>query len=427
MTNTIDYHPSMAGHIEKVLSGEYALPESVSLPEKPLILDIGANCGAFTKWAKDNYSDAKIIAYEPNPEALRYYAKNHPGQKVMPAAITGSDQSMVTLYLGKHNIGEASTVIGIEQCGESIEVPAINANTLPSCDFAKIDCEGMELVIVEELAGRCKAIAAEVHSCADMNQIAIILSNHGYRWFADVTGTERWIVKAWLPELESTPESKHEFDNVFIGIPIHYTPTANFMLSCMALQGIMQGARWKFLVGDSHPDRARNIIVSEFMRSDKDYLLFLDADLKFNRADIAKLIRHNVDIAVGFYAKKMPGMAQWVGTAIDPTPDENGIVTMREAGTGCMLIHRRVFESIHKAYPDRHYIADGSSLPEYDYFSSGVRYCPDRKANRWMSEDWAFCMDARQCGYTIHGDTNIVLLHEGACLFPTDYERKEST
>lgn len=211
------------------------------------------------------------------------------------------------------------------------------------------------------------------------------------------------------------------FKGVYVGIPIHYNPTANFSISCMMLQRKAGGATWKFHVGDSHPDRARNVIARLFLESNCDRLLFLDADLKFDAEEIVRLCSHDVDIACGFYPLKKPGPAVWVGNALDDTPNDKGLIRMREAGTGCLVIHRRVFEAMRTAYPEISYHADPKGeYEEWDFFRSGVYYDPMAKRRRWLSEDWAFCRMARECGFEIYGDKSVACYHEGSCLYPTE-------
>jgi hypothetical protein len=52
-------------HAADVLAGSYDIPFN---PEKPpVILDIGANIGAFTSWAAKRWPGCVIHAYEPHP------------------------------------------------------------------------------------------------------------------------------------------------------------------------------------------------------------------------------------------------------------------------------------------------------------------------------------------------------------------------
>jgi len=37
---------------------------------------------------------------------------------------------------------------------------------------------------------------------------------------------------------------------------------------------------------------------------------------------------------------------------------------------------------------------------------------------RKMSEDWHFCNEARRLGYTVYGDTKVLLRHAGGAVYP---------
>lgn len=408
----------MQPHVLKVLNGEYDIPQA-KLKAKPHFIDIGANCGAFVAWALDKYPDATIDAYEPNPETFKLLKANfgkHPQVTIKPYAVT-ADGGYVTMFEGRNNSGETSCFKGVEQTAKSFRVRAVKAANLPTCDFLKLDCEGMEAVILSQYDfSKCSAIAMEWHGKANARKCMRLLTGNAPE--GDLP--ERGIFK-WVPDAGEKESTTPTMENVFIAVPIHYQPTSAFTTSCMAMQRDYPGAQWEIMQGDSHPDRARNRLAKMFLDSDKDYMLFLDADLKFVAAQVASLVTRGKDMICGFYAKKTPGPAQWVGNALSLEKTADGLSLMREAATGCLLIHRRVFETMKKAYPEIEYTTDpDGDKTEWDFFKSGVYFDEDIKRRRWLSEDWAFSMLARKCGFDIYGDTSVVCLHEGACFYPTE-------
>lgn len=180
-------------------------------------------------------------------------------------------------------------------------------------------------------------------------------------------------------------------------------------------------------IGDSHPDRARNRIVKKFLDSGREWLLFLDADLKFNPNDILKLYSHGKDIMCGFYARKQIGPARWVANALTNEKTPEGFQVLREAGTGCMLINRKVIDAIIKAYPETQYTTDPKGdETEWAVFASGPVYDAEVGRRRWLSEDWLFCHRARACGFDILGDTSVILLHEGPVMYPIPQDKEET-
>ena len=412
---------SMIPYAEKIMNGEYDIP-GLELSDGATVLDIGACCGEFTAWALERWPTCKVIAYEPNPEALKYLYENFQDNdrvNIVPKAVSRSKSG--SLSKGKNNLGECS----FRDIGDGVDCIA----ELPESEFVKIDVEGMEVEVLDILkrSSSVRGIAIEFHSKD--------LGNKCLERIGGAVPTElgTGIIKArfstgGVPEvtIHSSGDVK-QYDpsktgaGVFIGVPIHYQPTSAFMLSCMALKDTLPSARWRVLQGDSHPDRARHRIIADFLESDCDYLVFIDADLKFEARQIESLVKRSRDIICGFYAKKTPGPPEWVGNAINPTPDEDGLVVMREAGTGCLVIHRRVFEAIIRAYPELRYQADpNGKRTEWAVCQSGVFWDPNAKRRRWLSEDWALCWRARSVGFTIYGDPDVVCIHEGSCFFPTE-------
>jgi FkbM family methyltransferase len=406
-------HPSMVPHCQKVLAGEYEI-RNLRLPDNPVIVDVGANCGAFTAWALKNWPTATVYAYEPNPEAIKFFKMNFGENKnvmLYEAAVTNVENPV--LRQGKNNIGEASIHDTGEQAGVGEIVARELPEDLPACHLLKIDAEGSELEILDGFDfGACVAVVLEYHSAEDCQKITEKLNGFGY--IIEIQGGEhRGIIKAYESKAIKCDTSK-----VMFGIPVHYSPTTAFATSMIKLSKAFPGCDIRFLEGDSHPDRARNRIARDFLASDKDYLFFLDADLAFEPETIMDLYKRGKDIVCGFYAKKQPGPAAWVGNVLSDEEDQEGLVTMREAGTGCICIHRNVLQAMKEAWPEIEYFCDGDGKMEWAFFDACVMFDWERKMRRWLSEDWAFCNRARQLGFEIYADKKAILLHQGSCFFP---------
>lgn len=171
--------------------------------------------------------------------------------------------------------------------------------------------------------------------------------------------------------------------------------------------------------GDSLVTRARNKIVKKFLESDKDYLMFIDSDIIFSRNHLNKLRAKCKDIIGGVYLKKMLPYSPVSNGHLETLDD--GLMIMREIGTGFMMIHRRVFERLIAEYPNIEYRPDDDEDKGkyYDFF--GVGKWDGEKANsggRYLSEDYYFCAMAREVGYKIHYDPSILVGHAGHAVFP---------
>lgn len=171
----------MQPHIQKVLAGEYGVPWDADKP--CLVLDIGANCGAFTVWAKMVWPKCEVDAYEPNPEMIEFLKKNIEGLEgvtVHESAV--GDIDLDRLYLGINNPGEGSQYQnGIEQKDDSIEIEVTDPESLLSYDIVKLDCEGAESYVLARLdLTQTKFVMYEYHSEKDRRFCDDVLSMSGF-------------------------------------------------------------------------------------------------------------------------------------------------------------------------------------------------------------------------------------------------------
>ena len=171
----------MLPHLKKTLEGEYAVPWDVETP--CLVLDVGANCGAFTVWAKLAWPKCEVDAYEPNPEMVKFLIKNIEGLEgvtVHESAVGNSGRDK--LYLGKHNPGESSQYPnGSEQTDDFIEIEVTEPESLLSYDIVKLDCEGAESYILARLdLSQTKFVMYEYHSEQHRRFCDEVLSMSGF-------------------------------------------------------------------------------------------------------------------------------------------------------------------------------------------------------------------------------------------------------
>lgn len=181
------YPDNMHEHINKIFEGEYALLLR-DHPEAPVVLDLGANVGAFAYWALRYWPGSRVICYEPNPAALSYFRKNL-SEEMTEGRITLHDKAVSSvpgrrfLFDGKFNLGEASLFCLEEQQETGLIVDVIHPKFLPPADILKVDTEGCEYEIISELltAGReYKLILFEYHSEAVRRSLDALLAYRGY-------------------------------------------------------------------------------------------------------------------------------------------------------------------------------------------------------------------------------------------------------
>jgi hypothetical protein len=167
----------MDAHVRAVLQGEYALPGLEDL-KAPVILDIGANVGAYAVWAKAQWPDCALICFEPNPKAFVYLKENtkRMGARLEDVAVTTMARPI--LRNGGENMGEASLHHWVGSDG--FEVRGLHPAELPLADIVKIDTEGCEAEILTHLKFKPRAICLEFHSERDRMFIDLLLSGRGY-------------------------------------------------------------------------------------------------------------------------------------------------------------------------------------------------------------------------------------------------------
>tara|TARA_R110000782_G_scaffold266497_1_gene360980 strand:- start:16 stop:777 length:762 start_codon:yes stop_codon:yes gene_type:complete len=177
------------------------------------IIDIGANVGLFTLYAKDSAS--QIISVEPTPSHQKIFEKicgKYDNVKLVKAALSDKNED-VSFYTCNENSTQNSlikgegTVIGdspsdenkVTVRGMTLET-LLNEHNIDHVDFCKIDIEGSEMIAITEetlkpVYDKIDRMFIEVHSTyssTDMKwednliinrkKIEKILDNVGYKY-----------------------------------------------------------------------------------------------------------------------------------------------------------------------------------------------------------------------------------------------------
>lgn len=150
-------------------------------------------------------------------------------------------------------------------------------------------------------------------------------------------------------------------------------------------------------------DHARNIACERALEGGFEWLFFLDDDVIPPPDAFRKLASRNLPIISGiYYRRNLPivpvmlrtnpqGMSNWVTEY-----PANSVMEVDLVGAGCLLIHNSVLRKMKSSWFN--WRSDHPELP----------------AHERLSEDFAFCYDARkQHGYKIHVDTSVQCLHCG--------------
>ncbi len=132
------------------------------------ILDVGANCGAFSVHAARRYPDARIHAFEPGGEARSYLERNTtplPNVVVHPFGLFDRDRSAV-LHHDAEDLGRASVRDDVARDptagSETVQLRDAGAWAdevgLDDIDILKVDVEGCELEVLGALSSRLATV-----------------------------------------------------------------------------------------------------------------------------------------------------------------------------------------------------------------------------------------------------------------------------
>jgi hypothetical protein len=197
------------------------------------------------------------------------------------------------------------------------------------------------------------------------------------------------------------------------------------------------------MMNESLITRARNTLAYDFLDTDATHLMFIDADITFNPADIISMVKADKDIICGLYPKKeinwktvseavksgveyqdLPSytgsfVVNLVGDAEQATGDVNEPMEIDNGGTGFMLIKRNVFETLKSTVPtytnDQILIVDKNPVKKiiHEFFATSI----DEVSNRLLSEDYHFCKIARQANFKVYAAPWANLSHSGTYNF----------
>jgi hypothetical protein len=164
-------------------------------------------------------------------------------------------------------------------------------------------------------------------------------------------------------------------------------------------------------------DVTRESMVNTALAAGFEWIFFLDSDVILPKDVFQKLFSHNLQLVCGLYKAKKPNGFFWAAwmkgkdnTGKDAfVPVASWTCRLFEVdviGTGCMLVHRSVFEEIRKK----------TDLPFFMWSKERNPTLLDKMGipnpmMREVSEDFWFCMLARHCGFKIVVDGEVKCGH----------------
>lgn len=170
----------------------------------------------------------------------------------------------------------------------------------------------------------------------------------------------------------------------------------------------------QFIPSNCFIDLTRNLIVSNFLKSDCSHLLFIDNDVTFPADAITKLLDHDLDLVGAAYPLRQDGVHFPVRIA--HAQPFGALIECEGIPTGFMLIKRSLIERMIAAYPERKFKELTAPDEHYELFSSGP------VDGVFWGEDYRFCQLATAIGTRIWCDTSIEMTHIGTKEYKADFK-----
>lgn len=143
-------------------------------------------------------------------------------------------------------------------------------------------------------------------------------------------------------------------------------------------------------------DVARNVIARYAEEHKFDYILWVDSDMILPKDTLTRLIKYDKDLVAGVYAYKLLNNERVVAKrhngedykdlTIKEIQESKGLIDIDAVGFGCVLTKVSMFEKI-----------------DYPYFI----YTQE------MGEDVYFCAKAKNAGFKLLLDTDLICGHKG--------------
>lgn len=185
------------------------------------------------------------------------------------------------------------------------------------------------------------------------------------------------------------------------------------------------------LSNESLLTRGRNHIAAVAIRQGWDRLMFIDADARFTYHQFIKVVTSVHDLTVGVCPLKVfPISLNYMPFKDDPyflkndMRSVNSLLALRDghksnyipvafAGTAFMSISRKLL------------LASAEIAGEYQYPNPSTGYlhthwnmfATEPMDGKFMSEDWYFCKKARDLGFQVMIDSDVIISHVGSWVF----------
>jgi FkbM family methyltransferase len=129
--------------------------------DSPYIIDCGANIGVSVMWWKTRFPNAKVIAFEADPQIFQILQMNcaHLGNVQMINAAVWDKEGELPFTL-KGDLGGHMAEFGQSAGHNTVKVPCLRLRSFlaDKCSFLKMDIEGAETEVLRDCAQELKNV-----------------------------------------------------------------------------------------------------------------------------------------------------------------------------------------------------------------------------------------------------------------------------
>ncbi len=228
--------------------------------------------------------------------------------------------------------------------------------------------------------------------------------------------------------------------------------THHFMVSVLDLQRATASWGWKMhftcIGGDALVQRARNTLVTLFLNDpDATHLMFIDADIGFQSAQVRRLLAFDKPLVGGAYPIKhidwnavrervADGTSHLEAASLQyvigmpesgaPYEEVDGFASVDHVGGGFMLIQRATLLAMIEHHPELTYMTalagQNRVIPEDEKNVALFESLIDQKTRRYLPEDYSFCKRWKDMGGEVWIDLRSKLTHVGAYAYNGDLD-----
>jgi len=217
--------------------------------------------------------------------------------------------------------------------------------------------------------------------------------------------------------------------SVFIGTPSYDGKMqSQYVLSLVQtvekLRTIGYDAVIEVISGGALLIESRNIILSNFLKSDSEFLLMIDSDIGWNSDSVVNMIKRDLPFIAGVYTSKTDENEFLFQPLIVENTNQldickdTGLLKAEFAPAGFVLVKKSLVKHLYSAYNNLMYSYSDSEGDQAKYGQICGLFNTEVVNGRFIGEDNYFCKKVSDLGYDILVDPYISFNHSGinSCL-----------